>query len=134
MDIATGSGRRGQTYLYWHGDALFELPVSYWTALDSWVNSPGYADGFADFSRSIPPRCLECHATYFEALEPDSNRYDRTTFVLGITCEKCHGAGRQHAARRSVKDAAGNALPDSIINPRKLSRDRQTDLCALCHG
>ncbi|MGC1636669.1 MAG: hypothetical protein WA744_14535, partial [Candidatus Acidiferrales bacterium] len=33
IDIVTGSGEKGQTYLYWKGDQLFQLPVSYWTAL-----------------------------------------------------------------------------------------------------
>jgi hypothetical protein len=39
----TGSNRRVQSYLYWRGDSLFELPVSYWTSLSTWINSPGPA-------------------------------------------------------------------------------------------
>ena len=31
--LVIGSGRKGQTYLYWKGDELFELPVSYWVEL-----------------------------------------------------------------------------------------------------
>jgi hypothetical protein len=30
IDVVIGSGHRAQTYLYWRGDQLFELPVSYW--------------------------------------------------------------------------------------------------------
>ena len=75
--VAYVSGsRKGQSYLYWHGDRLYQLPVSYWAAL-GWANSPAYPDGSANFDRQIPPRCLECHATWFEAV-PDSfaaNRY-----------------------------------------------------------
>jgi Cytochrome c554 and c-prime len=85
-----GSGEKGQTYLFWDDDQLFQLPISYWTDL-GWVNSPGYRDGFADFERAIIPRCLECHATYFEALPQPSNRYNTTGNSLGIQCEKCHG-------------------------------------------
>ena len=33
IDLVIGSGRKGHTYLYWKGDRLFELPVSYWTEL-----------------------------------------------------------------------------------------------------
>src|SRR5215211_3049341 len=41
FDIVIGSGRKGQTYLYWDkNDQLFQLPVSYWTEVASWVNSP----------------------------------------------------------------------------------------------
>jgi hypothetical protein len=33
FDYVIGSGGKGQTYLYWKGDLLFQLPVSYWTEL-----------------------------------------------------------------------------------------------------
>jgi hypothetical protein len=128
----TGS-RKGQSYLYWRGDQLYQLPVSYWTDL-GWANSPAYPDGRANFDRQIPPRCLECHATWFEAL-PDSqavNRYRATGAILGISCETCHAAGRTHARReRSLLHAV---LPSAIVNPARLPRARQLDGCALCHG
>src|SRR3569833_2019135 len=53
IDVITGSGTRGQTYLYWRGDRLFELPVSYWSDGRKWINSPGYVDGTAEFSRVV---------------------------------------------------------------------------------
>ena len=53
--FVVGSGEKGQTYLYWTGDELFELPVSYWKDL-GWVNSPGFPDGMAFFGRPIVPR------------------------------------------------------------------------------
>src|SRR2546422_8885079 len=83
-----GSGGKGQTYLFWKADQLFQLPISYWRELGQWVNSPGYRDGVANFGRPIIARCLECHASYFESLPPPDNRYSKTGFVLGITCEK----------------------------------------------
>jgi len=56
IDFVTGSREKGQTYLYWRGNQLFQLPVSYWTELREWVNSPGFIDGTADFGRPIVPR------------------------------------------------------------------------------
>jgi hypothetical protein len=50
VDLVVGSGGKGQTYLYWKGDLLFQLPVSYWREI-GWVNSPGYSDGVAHFSK-----------------------------------------------------------------------------------
>jgi len=91
--LVIGSGGKGQTYLYWKEDQLFQLPISYWNEL-GWVNSPGYRDGIANFNRPVIPRCLECHATYFDATPPPPNRYKVTGFLLGIDCEKCHGPGR----------------------------------------
>jgi hypothetical protein len=128
--LVVGSGGKGQTYLYWKADQLFQLPVSYWTNL-GWVNSPGYRDGFANFDRPIIPRCLECHATYFEALPPPSNRYAGAGFTLGIQCEKCHGPGQEHIARESK--SVPPATP-AILNPAQFSRERQMDLCAWCHA
>ena len=137
FDVVIGSGRKGQSYLYWKGDQLFQLPVSYWTELGAWVNSPGYLDGVADFDRPILPRCLECHATYADAVDTFDNHYHKERgFVLGLACEKCHGPGREHVARYSAKGAAASdAAPDgALVNPAKLSRERQIDSCALCHG
>lgn len=132
----TGSNRRGQSYLYWRGDSLFQLPVSYWTSLSTWINSPGpgYADGRVNFNRGVAPRCFECHASWIEA-KPDLgivNRYDSTGAILGITCERCHGAGREHVAReRSMLRVARSP---AIVNPARLTRERQMDACAQCHG
>jgi hypothetical protein len=135
FDFVVGSGRKGQTYLYWgKDDQLFQLPVSYWTAMASWVHSPGYDERFVNFSRPVPPRCLECHATRFESFVNDNlaNRYHKTNYVLGISCEKCHGPGAQHEALNAPN--APKPTEQAIINPAKLSRDRQLGLCALCHG
>ena len=97
IDLVIGSGRKGQTYLYWRGDQLFELPVSYWTASDRWTNSPGYVDGSADFERPVTPRCLECHATSFTSLPAAMGyHFDNSNFVLGISCERCHGPAAEH--------------------------------------
>ena len=132
----TGSNRRGQSYLYWRGDSLFQLPVSYWTSLSTWINSPGpgYADGRVNFNRGVAPRCFECHASWIEA-KPDLgivNRYDSTGAILGITCERCHGAGREHVGReRSMLRVARSP---AIVNPARLTRERQMDACAQCHG
>jgi len=135
FDLVVGSGRKGQTYLYWEkGDRLYQLPVSYWTEIGSWVNSPGYGDRFVDFSRPVLPRCLECHASFFEVI-PDlsaGNRYKRSDYVLGVSCERCHGPGEEHAAlNASASVKPGN---QAIVNPARLPRERQLDLCALCHG
>jgi hypothetical protein len=134
IDLVVGSGRKGQTYLYWDGDQLFQLPVSYWTNIDHWVNSPGYTDGAADFDRPILPRCLECHSSSFENRPPPENRYNAASLVLGLSCEKCHGPGSDHVARfrSSSPPKAFDAF--AIVNPSRLSRSRQMDGCALCHN
>ncbi len=136
IDVVIGSGRRGQTYLFWKADRLFELPVSFWTKGRRWINSPGYEDGSANFSRPAIPRCLDCHATYVQPLSPEflTNRYVPSTLVLGIGCETCHGPGGSHV-RLHLGNLRGKAnASENILNPNKFSRERQIDLCALCHN
>jgi hypothetical protein len=135
FDLVVGSGRKGQTYLHWDkGDQLYQLPVSFWTELGKWVHSPGYDDRIANFSRPVLPRCLECHATFFEALRDSGvgNRYNKSNYLLGISCEKCHGPGQEHVTLQAAKIA--KPAEHAIVNPAKLSRERQVGLCALCHG
>jgi len=134
IDIVAGSARKGQSYLFWRGDQLFQLPVIYWTETDSWVNSPSYPDGSPHFDKAIIPRCLECHASYFEWQAPPVNRYSKTGMMLGIICEKCHGPGREHVALRRSPSPLPAGTPEAIVNPAALPRDRQMDICGLCHS
>jgi predicted CXXCH cytochrome family protein len=121
----------GQTYLYWKDNLLFQLPVSYWVDLGTWVNSPGYRDGTANFDRVVTPRCLECHVTYAESVTGLGllNAYKPESLVVGISCERCHGPGREHVEAMTTSKAAG-----SIVNPAKLPRESQIEICAQCHG
>jgi hypothetical protein len=133
--IVAGAARKGQSYLFWKGDELFQLPVAYWTDLASWGNSPGYRDGSPRFDRAIVPRCLECHGSYFEWLPPPVNHYNKNSLVLGIWCEKCHGPGLEHVARnRSKTPPRASTAEEAIVNPASLSRERRMDVCGLCHS
>ena len=140
IDLVLGNGTRGQTYLFWkqqlsQPDRLFELPVSYWSDGSQWINSPGYRDGTANFARHVNARCMECHATFIKALsnDPQSNDFDRSTLIPGISCETCHGPGGDHIAAQHPNQTPA-ASRRFILNPAHFSRDRQIDLCALCHN
>ncbi len=130
MDIVTGAGVVGQTYLFWQGAALYQDHVSFYTRNGSWINSPGYQDGTAWYARKVIPKCLECHATYVETVGHDLPVYDPTTLILGISCERCHGPGADHVSyHRSHADGAAKY----IVNPSDLSADQQNSICAQCH-
>jgi len=132
IDLVIGSGRRGQSYLYWTHGLLFELPVSYLAGTGEWINSPGYADGRIDFGRLIPPRCLECHSTSFRLETARGAVRYSSDYELSISCAKCHGDGRQHVKYQSSHPA--EAPGKFILNPAHFSRDRRVDNCALCHS
>ncbi|HSF44625.1 MAG TPA: multiheme c-type cytochrome [Chitinophagaceae bacterium] len=133
FDIVIGSGRKGQTYLFWEGNNLFQLPISYYTETNSWCNSPGFPNVFK-FNRPIPLNCLECHATYAKAsgIQDDKVAYDQAALVLGIDCERCHGGGRDHVTYHlEHKD---EKVGRYIVNTAKSERQIRIDGCALCHS
>ncbi|HEU0179552.1 MAG TPA: multiheme c-type cytochrome [Blastocatellia bacterium] len=136
FDIVIGSGRKGQSYLYWRDGLLFQLPVSYLTGIEEWINSPGYVDGQINFERVIQPRCLECHSASFKLeLAGGKPRYS-SDYELGINCAKCHGEGDQHVAYQSAHPTEKGAEKEGkhILNPARFPRERQLDNCALCHS
>ena len=134
FDIVMGSGKKGQTYLYWNAKKLLQLPVFYYTDYNEWANSPGYP-GRVIYNRPVTSRCMECHSTYIQKLSDEKTEpedFDRNKIIFGVDCEKCHGPGAEHIAFQSENPA--DTTGRFIINPGKLSRVQQLDLCALCHG
>ncbi|HLZ85782.1 MAG TPA: multiheme c-type cytochrome [Puia sp.] len=132
--IVIGSGRKGQTYLYWDGNRLFQLPVSYFVPLDSWCNSPGYPRNMVYFGKQVHGQCLECHGTHAKMAELADlgTVFDSTSILYGIDCERCHGPAAQHVAWQAAHPTERTAK--YIINTRHLSRQQRLDACALCHS
>ena len=134
MDLITGSGKLGQSYLYWNDDHLYQAHVSLFHDENGnrWMNSPGFPDGGADYSRPIEQRCLDCHATFFQWVNGTVNQYRPDNYVLGVSCEKCHGPGKQHVDFHHAHPEADES--HHITNPGNLPTARLDDLCSLCHA
>ena len=134
IDITVGSGRQGQTYLYWKDDALFQLPASYHAPSDSWSNSPGYPTDQIVFNRNIPTRCMECHSTYMKIGKTIAGveTFDKKQTLLGVDCERCHGPSARHV--NFHLENSGEKNPRHVVNPAKLTRQQRLDNCALCHS
>ena len=130
FDVVTGSSKLGQSYLYWHDDGLYQMNVSYITGTDDWVNSPGYPDGQAIYNRPVTNRCLECHTTWADVRRPP-NHYTPNSLILGISCERCHGPGRDHVQYHQSNPDEKTAR--FITHPASLSRQQQLDICGQCH-
>ncbi len=134
IDIVVGSGRKGQTYLYWDGDRLFQLPVSYYSPTNSWCNSPNYPTNLIYFNKQVGLQCIECHGTIARAKEyPDSGTvFDKSSMIYGIDCERCHGPGANHIAFHEAHP--GQKAGRYILNAMHMSRQERLDACALCHS
>jgi tetratricopeptide (TPR) repeat protein len=134
VDYVIGSGNHARSYLHRTADShLMELPVSWYSENGgSWAMSPGYdRPNQQDFRRPIAFSCMFCHNAY-----PDSPPAEEGVFpaVLpeGIDCQRCHGPGSAHVEAAS-RNAPPETIHSAIVNPKRLPRDRQLDVCMQCH-
>jgi hypothetical protein len=58
--------------------------------------------------------------------------FDRSKIILGVDCQKCHGPATKHVEYQEQHPEDKTAK--YIVNPTKLSRIQQLDVCALCHS
>jgi len=137
IDIVLG-GIKGESYLYWRGNGLAQLPISYYTRLNQWLISPGYAPGHINYNRTISRRCLECHASYISDL-PDAKgqltageQFDKTSLVYSVDCERCHGPAAQHVDFQTNNPEVKTAR--YIVTYKSLSRSQRIDMCGVCHS
>lgn len=135
FDMIFGSGTKGQSFGSWKGNRIFQLPITWFREARQWSISPGLRTDKVITDKPVTARCLECHATYAEALDSislDPMEFAHDKILLGIGCEKCHGAGMKHVQYHEKKP--GEASAKFIENPGKHTIQQQMDLCALCHS
>jgi nitrate/TMAO reductase-like tetraheme cytochrome c subunit len=135
FDMVIGSGVMGQSYLTWRGTNLYQLPITYFTEANKWANSPGFPPKRVMIDRPVTARCLECHVTYAEGIEADAmepTSFNTQKIVYGIDCQKCHGPAAEHVTYHEKNPL--EKMAKYIVNPNKLTRQQQLDVCTLCHG
>src|SRR5690242_10042605 len=138
IDYVIGSGAHARTYLNRaKNGGLIELPVSWYAEKGGyWAMSPGYDHkGHDDFRRPIGYQCMFCHNAYAPDLVFASTEGDAVfpaALPSGIDCQRCHGPGKAHVeAAASGRSAA--EIRRGIVNPARLDRDRQFEVCMQCH-
>ncbi|MGI4755689.1 MAG: hypothetical protein ACRYGF_02440, partial [Janthinobacterium lividum] len=141
VDYIVGSGNHARAYL--HRDTqgrLVELPVSWY------VEQSGYWAMTTSFDRPdqtdmhgvINAQCMSCHNGYPQLADAaartgvNDNRFP-AKLPEGIDCQRCHGPGRAHIEAANATGAHMETIRASIVNPAKLSRERQMDVCMQCH-
>lgn len=134
VDYIIGSGQHTNSHLGSRNGYVFQLPLTWYAQKGQWDLPPGFEDGRnVRFSREIGMECMSCHNAMPKADESAINKF--ISIPDGIDCERCHGPGELHVKEK----LAGNFVDTSkytdytIVNPRKLSWERQTDLCQRCH-
>src|ERR1700683_3033719 len=139
IGVVMGSGNHVRTYL--HRDAsgvLIELPLAWYSEKGGyWAMNPGY-----DTDRFITPRkiayeCMFCHDSY-PRIPAGHERANSVPAYLdpipeGIDCQRCHGAGGRHVQAAQPQGARPEDIRRTIVNPARLSGDRQMEVCMQCH-
>src|SRR5450432_42125 len=139
FDIVFGNVK-GESYLYWKENKLYQLPISYFKKENQWSTSPGYGFDFLNYPhlRSIAKQCMECHSSYID--NPPENtqqfskeeEFNKGSLVYSIDCERCHGPGKKHADFQSQNpETKTSSFITSYIS---LNRSQRIDMCAVCHS
>lgn len=134
VNYIIGSGQHTNSHIQSVNGYLNQMPMTFYTQKKQWDLPPGFEDGHnSRFMRKIGLECMSCHNSYPDFVLGSENKYN--TVEKGIGCERCHGPGSIHVAERSkgTKIDTSKYIDYSIVNPAKLSIDRQFDICQRCH-
>jgi predicted CXXCH cytochrome family protein len=140
VDFVMGSGNHARAYLHRTSrGTLIELPLGWYSEKGGyWAMNPGYDRPDHDgFRRPITYDCMFCHNGYPEI--PAANQRPLAEPVYtgsmpeGIDCQRCHGPGLRHAQLAVTSGSSPVDVRKAIVNPARLSGDRQMEVCMVCH-
>lgn len=134
VDYIIGSGQHTNSHLYASNGYLYQMPMTFFSQQKKWDFPPGFENGYnTHFNRKIGLECITCHNALPDFVKGSENKFNR--LPSGIDCERCHGPGSIHVEQRSTgkKIDTSRYIDYSIVNPGKLSVERQFDVCQRCH-
>ena len=128
------------------GNLLRQIPWYYHLAEKRWIpredaflEPPGSPRHFMVWNDN----CLSCHSTGGTPGMNQKTQEVRTAVAeLGVSCEACHGAGREHVARHAAAGPTANGRrvvatdvgDPTIINPARLDHRAASRVCGQCHS
>src|SRR5437867_4037829 len=140
IDFVMGSGNHARAYLHRTGrHTLVELPLAWYAEKGGyWAMNPGYDRPNHDgFRRALSYDCMFCHNGYPEIPagndQPFAEPVYEGSLPEGIDCQRCHGPGGKHAQLAKTAGARPEDIRNSIVNPARLSAQRQMEVCIQCH-
>jgi predicted CXXCH cytochrome family protein len=140
IDYIMGSGNHSRAYLHrTAANTLVELPLAWYAEKGGyWAMNPGYDRPDHDgFRRPITYDCMFCHNAYpgipAGHEQPFSQPVYSGALPEGIDCQRCHGPGSRHAQLAATAGAKREDIRNAIVNPSRLSAQRQMEVCMACH-
>ena len=139
IDFVLGSGNHVRTYLHrTANNTLVQLPLAWYAEKGGyWAMNPGYDRPDHQGSlHAVSYDCMFCHNAYPGI--PAENGTPRSTPVFssvpeGIDCQRCHGDGEKHVALASKRGSPREEIRKAIVNPARLTQERQMEVCMQCH-
>jgi len=140
IDYVMGSGNHARTYLHRERDGtLIELPLG-WYSEDGghWGMNPGFDNPHPMTRRTVAYECMFCHNAYPQ-IPPTAHRDLSASPIYGavlpegIDCQRCHGPGAAHVKAAETPGTSPQQIRAQILNPARLSNDRQMEVCEQCH-
>lgn len=140
VDYVMGSGNHARTYLHrTPANTLIELPLGWFAEKGGyWAMNPGYDRPNHDgFRRPITYDCMFCHNAYPQIPagheQPFAEPIYQGALPEGIDCQRCHGSGTAHVKLAATPGAKREAIRSAIVNPARMSPERQMEGCMACH-
>jgi tetratricopeptide (TPR) repeat protein len=140
IDDIMGSGNHVRTYLHREKDGtLIELPLAWYADLGGhWGMNPGYDNSRPMTHRPIAYECMFCHNAYpeipaTEHRDLSANPVYSDPLPEGIDCQRCHGPGSAHVKAAQSAGTSLSQIRALILNPVRLSKERQMEVCEQCH-
>lgn len=134
IDYIVGSGHHTNSHISRSNGYIYQVPITFYTQDKKWDMAPGFEGGAnSRFSRILNTECVTCHNHFPGHVSGSENKFFK--MPEGIECERCHGPGALHVKAKLAGEIVDTSrMADlTIVNPRRLPRDRVTDLCQRCH-
>lgn len=132
IGLIYGSAPADEIYHLWRGDRLYESKAAWLHPFGEWGYETFDPHGPGDHSRETTVRCVECHNTWLAHVPGTPSEYRGPERILGVTCEVCHGPGRDHVAFH--KAHPDEKAAHAVTHPGKLDRERNIEVCTQCHS
>lgn len=134
VDYIVGSGNHTNSHIYMVNSYAYQIPFTYYTQVHRFDLPPGFEGGHnSRFGRSLGLECISCHNGLPGLVLGSENKY--THMPEGIDCERCHGPASIHVAlkKKGILVDTARFTDYSIVNPKRLPKQLQNDVCARCH-
>jgi hypothetical protein len=134
--------------IYWTetgvGRTMGQFPFAYVVAEKKWAPMemtflvpPRTEDVYSNGDWNIA--CYNCHATQGRSRFVSAGKYDSQVVDFGISCEACHGSGREHIEknRNPLRRFAlhwSDGADATIANPARMDGPTSSLVCGQCHA